>query len=209
MNASENDQDPGIASAVSCPRCGAPMRRAARRVGTGWADYHTCTDCREAVGPLPRPKPPQAEDLQPLLPAGEVSARSGSIDDRSREASAHLDAIAQMADDASRRVLEHGTRAVRPLPGATLHAIHGITLEVRNRMGDLVTILTARAAQEEPAVAWAFTGWHRAGRREKWKPICCGATESEIWDLLIISVHGGDKVVAEDGIDPNERRRPR
>jgi hypothetical protein len=208
MNASEHDQDPGIASAVSCPRCGGNMRRTARRLGTGWADFNVCVSCGEAVGPLPKPQR-EAANLTPLLPAGEVSARSGCIDDLSRATVDHLEAVAGLADDAARRILEHGTGVVRPLPTATLHAIHGIAVEVRGRMGDLVTLLTARAALEEPTVAWAFTGWHRAGRREKWQPICRGATESETWDLLIISVHGGDKVVAEDGIDPNERRRPR
>ena len=154
-------------------------------------------------------EPPQAAKLPPLLPAGELSARSGCVDELSREASAHLDTIAQLADGASRRVLEHTAGVVRPLPTATLHAAHAITVEVKGRMGDLVTLLTARIAVEEPTLARGFTGWHRGGRRERWVPICRGATECETWDLLIVSVHGGEKVVVEDGIDPNGRRRPR
>jgi hypothetical protein len=154
-------------------------------------------------------EPPQAAKLPPLLPAGELSARSGCVDELSRATVDHLEAVADLADDASRRVLERGTGVLRPLPVATLHAIHGITVEVRNRMGDLVTLLTARIAAEEPTLAQGFTGWHRGGRRERWVPICRGTTECETWDLLIVSVHGGEKVVVEDGIDPNGRRRPR
>jgi hypothetical protein len=62
-----------------------------------------------------------------------------------------------------------------------------------------------RPTGETPFIGW----WRPAGRRQKWREVCQGATEEECLDRLLGAAQGGDKMVLETGRRPEETRGPR
>jgi hypothetical protein len=222
------DTDPPDASlGVSCPRCGSgDMRPTARRLGKGWADYLCCGSCREAVGPLPRkPKCKTKGEIvntdivsidnppTPPLPAGELSARAGLLDQLTREAADGLDRVCDRAAGLQRLLLERACGRTPPLSPTALRAITAIVREVEGRLGDALTVISSRVAVEapppEPSLFGAFVGWFRQGRGQKWKAIVHGQTEEETLDKLLDHAGPGDRCVLPAGRDPNKGGRPR
>ena len=63
--------------------------------------------------------------------------------------------------------------------------------------------------QEQAAAKPAgFVGWHRLGRRSRWRPLLSSQTLAETMDALS-EVVGGDRYAGPVGIDPNIKQPAR